>query len=84
VALAVLFKLVSRGVIKKHERVVVISTAHGLKFTNFKLAYHRRELEDVVSMYANPPIELPADVSAVKDALWRKLDEVETARASGG
>ncbi len=84
VALAVLFKLVSRGVIKKHERVVVISTAHGLKFTNFKLAYHRRELEDVVSRYANPPIELPADVSAVKDALWRKLDEIESVRANGG
>ncbi len=82
VALAVLFKLVHRGVIGKHEKVVVISTAHGLKFTNFKMAYHRGELEDVVSRYANPPLELPADVSDVKAALWRRLDEIERKRAN--
>ena len=40
VALAALFKLVERGVIKSKDRVVVISTAHGLKFTEFKVGYH--------------------------------------------
>ncbi len=82
VALAVLFKLVKRGVIGRHDRVVVISTAHGLKFTNFKLAYHEGKLEDVVSRHANPPIELPADVREVRDALSRRLDEVERERAA--
>ncbi|MCK4832468.1 MAG: threonine synthase, partial [Anaerolineales bacterium] len=39
VALAVLFKLVERGEIQSSDRVVVISTAHGLKFTGFKVGY---------------------------------------------
>ena len=33
-------KLAARGEIKRDERVVVISTASGLKFTEFKAAYH--------------------------------------------
>ena len=40
VALAVLTKLVARGEIRRSDRVVVISTANGLKFTDFKLQYH--------------------------------------------
>ena len=40
VALAALEKLVARGEIKRSDRVVVISTATGLKFTDFKIAYH--------------------------------------------
>jgi len=60
VALGALFKLLARGVIKHHERVVVISTAHGLKFSRFKVDYHRSELKDVIARYPNPPIELPA------------------------
>ena len=46
VALAVLFKLVERGIIRSDQRVIVISTAHGLKFTNFKVGYH----EDTLSL----------------------------------
>lgn len=37
VALSVLYKLAEKGEIKASDRVVVISTAHGLKFTNFKV-----------------------------------------------
>jgi threonine synthase len=73
VALAVLFKLVQRGEIKPSQRVVVISTAHGLKFTSFKVGYHDRTLEHVVARYANPPVELPARIDAVQDALAREL-----------
>ena len=40
VALAVLIKLRERGLIDASDRVVVISTANGLKFTDFKLGYH--------------------------------------------
>jgi threonine synthase len=74
VALAVLSKLVSRGMIKSTDRVVVISTAHGLKFTGFKVGYHDQTLENVVARYANPPLELPADISSVQDALSHELE----------
>ena len=59
VALAVLIKLLKAGKIDKAERVVVISTAHGLKFVEMKVKYHQRELE-FPSRHANQPIELPA------------------------
>ena len=73
VALAALIKLVQRGVIQSHEKVVVISTAHGLKFTQFKVGYHDDELDEVEAHFANPPIYLPADVDVVRKTLERKL-----------
>ena len=45
VALAVLEKLVDRGDIKKRDRVVVISTANGLKFTDFLFKYHTDQIK---------------------------------------
>ncbi len=66
VALAVLIKLLAQGDITPTERVVVISTANGLKFTDFKLGYHRSALPDVTPRFANRPIELPNDYDAVK------------------
>jgi threonine synthase len=71
VALAALVKLLARGEIRPSEKVVVISTANGLKFTDFKVGYHRRSLEGVSSHYANPPVELPNDYDAVRRALER-------------
>jgi threonine synthase len=68
-ALAVLSKLVTRGEIKPSERVVVISTAHGLKFTDFKVGYHEGRLGDVELLHANPPRELPAELGAVSEAI---------------
>ncbi|MBM3333374.1 pyridoxal-phosphate dependent enzyme, partial [Candidatus Sumerlaeota bacterium] len=76
VALAALFKLVARGVIKSHERVIVISTAHGLKFTDFKMRYHQNQLEEIVPHLANLPIEMPADYSAVRDRVLSEIDRV--------
>ncbi len=73
VALAALIKLLKRGQIDKAERVVVISTAHGLKFTEMKVKYHQRELA-FPSQHANQPIELPARLDAVKEALRRALE----------
>jgi len=73
VALAALFKTIDRGEIHPQDRVVVISTAHGLKFTDFKVAYHDAVLADVVSRYANPPLELPADVRLVRQAIDQEL-----------
>lgn len=77
VALAVLMKLVRRGVIGKHDRVVVVSTAHGLKFTQFKVRYHENTLEEVIARHANPPVYLPPDVKVVRDTILRRLDKVE-------
>jgi threonine synthase len=73
VALAVMIKLLKAGKIDKAERVVVISTAHGLKFVEMKVRYHQRELE-FPSRHANAPIELPARLDAVKTALHHALE----------
>ena len=85
VALAALEKLVARGDIRRADRVIVISTAAGLKFTEFKTAYHAAgEAGEAGSedpalrahpalhagrRYANRPIELPADFDAVRRAI---------------
>jgi len=74
VALAVLFKLVERGVIGSSDRTILISTAHGLKFTRFKVGYHEGTLDEVESRFANPPVYLPADTNAVRETIARKLD----------
>jgi threonine synthase len=66
VALAVLEKLVANRTIAANQRVVVISTANGLKFTDFKVQYHESSLEGVVSAVPNRPVELPAEYDAVR------------------
>ncbi|MBI2565924.1 MAG: threonine synthase [Candidatus Schekmanbacteria bacterium] len=76
VALAATIKLLARGEIRSTHRVVVISTAHGLKFSRFKVDYHERQLANVVSHLANPPMSLPADVDAVRAAIERRCDEL--------
>jgi threonine synthase len=73
VALAVMIKLLKAGKIDKSERVVVISTAHGLKFVEMKVKYHERALE-FPSRHANQPIELPPRLDAVKEALNKALE----------
>jgi threonine synthase len=72
VALAALIKLIKAGKIDKSEHVVVISTAHELKFTGFKVNYHEEKL-GFPSRFANRPIELPPTVDAVKKALDNEL-----------
>jgi len=76
VALAALLKLLKAGKIDAAERVVVISTAHGLKFVEMKVKYHQRELE-FPCRHANQPIELPARLDAVKEALALALRKEE-------
>lgn len=72
VALAALIKLLKAGKIDKSEQVVVISTAHGLKFVEMKVKYHQREL-GFPCRHANQPVELPASLDAVKEALHSAL-----------
>ncbi len=72
VALAVLEKLVRRGEIKAGQRTVVISTANGLKFTDFKQRYHEDRLQEygVVPQHAQRPVELPPDLDVVKRVVF--------------
>ncbi len=69
VALAVLEKLVKDGRIGKRDRVVVVSTAHGLKFSDFKVGYHEGTLPGVASRLQNPSVKLPPTIGAVQDAI---------------
>ena len=81
VALAVLEKLVARGDVRASDRVVVISTATGLKFTEFKIAYHA--LAGASSRpHANPPIEVPNSYDAVRRAI-DELAKTESGAARG-
>ncbi|MBU6283123.1 pyridoxal-phosphate dependent enzyme, partial [bacterium] len=80
VALAALIKLRERGVVRSGEHVVVISTAHGLKFADQKAAYHQKKIEGIPSRYANQPIELPNDLGKVRDALRRAIEETAETR----
>eukprot|EP00200_Dunaliella_tertiolecta_P003625 CAMPEP_0202349126 /NCGR_PEP_ID=MMETSP1126-20121109/6751_1 /ASSEMBLY_ACC=CAM_ASM_000457 /TAXON_ID=3047 /ORGANISM="Dunaliella tertiolecta, Strain CCMP1320" /LENGTH=513 /DNA_ID=CAMNT_0048940891 /DNA_START=90 /DNA_END=1632 /DNA_ORIENTATION=- len=69
VALAALIKLRQRQVISPSDRTVVVSTAHGLKFTNSKVDYHSRAIPDMACQFANPPFSVKDDLGAVMDAL---------------
>ena len=69
VALAALIKLRASGEIATSDRVVVISTANGLKFTDFKLGYHEGRLPGVTPRDPNLPVDLPNDYDAVRNAV---------------
>ena len=73
VALGALFKLREKGVISKEESVVAISTAHGLKFSEFKSDYHKQTLKGISPKYANSIHSLPANANAVADVLRRVI-----------
>jgi threonine synthase len=73
VGLAVLEKLVQRKVIQPQERVVCVSTAAGLKFTEFKVRYHDRLIEGISAQQANPAVFLPADFGQVVDAIGKRF-----------
>ena len=80
VALAALLKLRERGQIGARDRVVVISTANGLKFTDFKVGYHSGTLAGVPSTLANKPVELPNDYDAVRRAIDTAEERVHAAQ----
>jgi threonine synthase len=73
VGLAVLKKLVNNGTIGKSQRVVCISTAHGLKFTEFKVKYHEAALANIQSTQANPAVFLPPDYDSVTQAIRQRF-----------
>ncbi|MCP4445301.1 MAG: threonine synthase [Myxococcales bacterium] len=75
VALAAAEKLIRRGQIAREEQVVVISTANGLKFSEFKTQYHESTLAQVAGpSLANVPTELPREYRKVREAVIRFLE----------
>ena len=79
VALAALFKLLERKVIARDDTVVVVSTANGLKFPDFKVRYHQAQLDEmgVESRFSNHPVELDPEYDQVRDAILRSLEKRE-------
>jgi len=76
VGLAALRKLIKRKVIRSHERIVVISTANGLKFTDQKIAYHSGTLAGIHPSQQNRPVELSADTRQITDAISHHIERV--------
>lgn len=76
VALAALLKLRERGVIGSGDRTVVVSTAHGLKFTQSKTAYHAGEIQGITSRYANPPVAVKENFGSVMDAIRTRFHKL--------
>ena len=74
VALAGLERLRAAGTIAPADRVVVVATAHGLKFSEFK-----DRLVRGAGPHANRPLDLPGDPDAALAAIHRALD-----RGAGG
>ena len=63
------------GVIQPKDRTIVISTANGLKFTDFLFRYHAGKLEDVKTEFPFQPVELPADNDLIRKTIHEKLSE---------
>lgn len=74
VALAVLIKMVERKQVQPDDRVIVISTANGLKFPDFKVAYHNVAPGEPPPRYLNAPVELEADYDTVLRQIGAHLD----------
>ena len=74
VALAVLIKMVERKQIRPDDRVIVISTANGLKFPDFKVAYHNVTPGEPPPRHLNTPLELEADYETVLKQISMHLD----------
>jgi threonine synthase len=85
VALAALAKQRAAGTIKPHERVVVVSTAHGLKFGALKRAHHQpatappagnpkdNPKDNGDGAPRNPPLLVRPELAALEDALLPRL-----------
>ena len=77
VALSALVKLVNKKEIKRTDKVVVISTANGLKFSDFKIKYHENSIKDVNPVFQNLPVELKPRYEDVHKAIFNKLESIK-------
>ena len=69
VTLAAVEKFAQRGEFNASDRIVAISTAHGLKFGGVKADYHHGNLPDVAPEQPNQPKVLDATIDAVYEAV---------------
>jgi threonine synthase len=74
-ALAGVREAAKDGRIAPHASVVLISTAHGLKFTEFKVRYHEGQLDGVVSRRRNEPVSLKPSLDEVRRAVAARFGE---------
>jgi threonine synthase len=71
VALAALLKLRKSNTIQSKDRVVVISTANGLKFTEFKLKYHRGDIYQTDPQFQNKILNCSANIESVYEIIHK-------------
>ena len=81
VALAALRHLCAQGTVRADEQVVVVSTAHGLKFSGQKLTHHRARSKDHgpqteagAALPQNPPVIVAPRLDALEAVLLPRLD----------
>jgi threonine synthase len=68
-AVAGFLKAREQGLIGKDDRVVIVATAHGCKFSQATIDYHGGRLPGVVPRLANRIVEIEADAAAVERLL---------------
>lgn len=73
VALAALKKLLNNRIILKGENVVVVSTANGLKFTEFKVKFHQNEIQSTNPNFVNRVMDCKADFNSIMDTLRKHV-----------
>jgi threonine synthase len=73
VALAATMKLLRSGAIPKGSRIVVLSTAHGLKFIDFKMRFHQGRLPESDRALGNLPVDVAPTASAILAAIEDRL-----------
>ncbi|HZM71102.1 MAG TPA: threonine synthase [Candidatus Cryosericum sp.] len=73
-AVAGFLKARAGGLIGPHERVVIVATAHGCKFSRTTIDYHTGRIEGVDPARANRIVEIEADARAVERLLGPEED----------
>jgi threonine synthase len=73
VALAAMLKLIDKNIIQKKEKVVVISTANGLKFTEFKTNFHESKIEGVNQSLINKIFSLENNLENIFNQIHRLI-----------
>jgi threonine synthase len=71
VALAAMFKQIEKSNIKSGDSVVIISTANGLKFTEFKTSFHEQKIPNINTNLVNQIISSKAILPNVMDVVKR-------------
>ena len=75
VAMGALIQMIDAKKVSRKDRIVVVSTAHGLKFSEFKTRYHKQEMAGFDPKYANPISECPANTDKVREILEQRFKE---------